>query len=512
MFTEKDMQLFIQKGISKDLIDSQLQKFNEGFPYAQLIAAATPESGVLCLSQSDIDELVTFYNQNSKDYNIIKFVPASGAASRMFKDLFEFREALGSSINKKEILNNPDFNAVKVFFDGIKKFAFYPSLEELLQKDGYNIDQLLLSNDYAVIIDYLLEENGLNYAKKPKALLLFHKYDDGNRFAMEEHLVEGAEYARSGNDEVRIHFTVSPEHRALFEQELQKVIPKYVKRFGVSFEISFSEQMESTDTIAVDMDNIAFRDENNRIVFRPGGHGALIENLNKLVADIVFIKNIDNVVPDSLREPTYIYKKVIGAHLIKLQEQIFDYLSILDQASFTEEDLINMEQFFINDLMIPLGESYKNLAAIEKVDFLYEKMNRPIRVCGMVKNEGEPGGGPFWVNTSKGESLQIVESSQIDLSNDTQKRIVESATHFNPVDLVCSLKNYKGDVFQLIDFVDESTGFISRKSKNGRDLKAQELPGLWNGAMADWTSVFIEVPIETFNPVKSVNDLLRPQH
>ena len=512
MFTEKDLQLFAQKGIDKQSIEQQINRFKEGFPFVKLASAATVGKGIIAFDKALVSDYMDFYNANAPEFNILKFVPASGAASRMFKDLFEFREAANNHGDSEGIFESSEFQSIKKFFAEIHHFAFYPELKKMLLNDTYNIDELLVSGNHVLILDYLLEEKGLNYANKPKALLMFHKYDDANRLAMEEHLIEGTNYAKNKEAEVHIHFTVSPEHRVLFERKLQEVLPKYVNQHKVVFEISFSEQKSSTDTIAVSLENEPFRETNGEILFRPGGHGALIENLNDLDADIVFIKNIDNVVPDNLREPTYRYKKLIGGHLIKLQNQIFDYLQILDEASFTEQDFEEIIDFVRNDLMISLGHEFDNMDAIEKVDYLFTKMNRPIRVCGMVKNEGEPGGGPFWVETEKGVSLQIVESSQIDMNNQAQKEIVDKATHFNPVDLVCGLKNYKGSSFNLLDFVDSDTGFISIKSKAGRELKAQELPGLWNGAMADWITLFVEVPIETFNPVKSINDLLRPQH
>ena len=512
MFTDKDLQLFAKKGIDKGLIYSQIENFQNGFPFVNLTAAATADKGLLCFSESIVHEYVAYFDLNARDYDILKFVPASGAASRMFKDLFEFKDALQDGFDFEGVIENPAFKTVKYFFDNIERFAFYNALNQAVKKGGYSLTELIESKNYGRVLDYMLGEKGLNYSKLPKGLILFHKYEDANRLAMEEHLVEGANYAKSSNGKVKIHFTISPEHRHIFESELNSVLPKYKKQYGLSYEISFSEQKESTDTIAVDLNNKPFREDDKSIVFRPGGHGALIENLNDLNAQIVFIKNIDNVVPDNLREPTYVYKKVIATHLLKIQKQAFKYLEMLDQASFTEEDVDAIIGFVKNDLMVPLDEGFFTLDKIEQVDFLFNKMNRPIRICGMVKNEGEPGGGPFWVLSEEGESLQIVESSQIDMNNQNQKEIVESATHFNPVDLVCGLKDYQGKSFNLLDFVDPNTGFISLKSKDGRKLKAQELPGLWNGAMADWISLFVEVPLETFNPVKIVNDLIRPQH
>ena len=512
MFTDKDLQLFAQKGIDIKLIDSQIRKFEEGFPFVNLTAAAVNGNGIVSFNQKQVADYIDYYDKYATHHSVIKFVPASGAASRMFKDLFEFREALMQGESLDTILGDEHYSAARAFVNGLTKFAFFPFLKKVLKDDGIEVEALIEKGQFITILDYVLTDKGLNYANKPKALLLFHQYGKNSRFAMEEHLVEGVEYAKNNEEEVKIHFTVSPEHKPLFEKELNKAMPMYAAQFNVSFEISFSEQKKATDTIAVDLNNDPFREDDGSILFRPAGHGALIENLNDLDTQIVFIKNIDNVVPDSLREPTYEYKKVIGTHLLKLQNKTFEYLEMLDNSSFIEEDLDEMIKFIEDDLLIKIINDFNTFATIEKVDYLYSKMNRPIRVCGMVRNEGEPGGGPFWVQNDDKESLQIVEGSQIDLENKKQKEILDSATHFNPVDLVCGLRDYKNMAFDLTKFVDPNTGFISQKSKNGQSLKAQELPGLWNGAMADWITIFVEVPIETFNPVKSVNDLLKQQH
>lgn len=512
MFTEKDLKYIAQKGISKDLVDNQIKMFVEGFPYVNLKAAARLGEGIIAFDSMEVSDYVSFYNQQIKNYDVLKFVPASGAASRMFKDLFELRDALRQGVKLDTILKEDQYAPAQKFINGIKQFAFYNQLSQVLKNDNYDINELIKQGKYDIILDYLLENKGLNYANLPKALLIFHKYDLGNRLAMEEHLVEGANYAVNGQREVKIHFTVSPEHRKIFEKEIYNVLPEYTNQFGASYEIAFSEQKKSTDTIAVDLNNKPFREKDENLLFRPAGHGALIENLNDLDAQIVFIKNIDNVVPDAMRVATNTYKKVIGGHLIKIQQQNFEYLELLDQGDFTEEEFEKIIKFVRETLMIPMGDEFEALASIEKLDFLYSKMNRPMRVCGMVRNEGEPGGGPFWVQDDRGVSLQIVEGSQIDMSNAKQKAIADTASHFNPVDLVCGLRDYKNKAFDLTHYVDPKTGFISQKSKDGRELKAQELPGLWNGAMADWITLFVEVPIETFNPVKTVNDLLRPQH
>ncbi len=491
-----------QKGISQTQIEEQLASFESGFPYLEIKGAAEPGKGIMQITSDDINSLLKLWDKYlTTNATVLKFVPASGAASRMFKDLFEFLD--GDS-------NIPTKPAEKKFFAEINKFAFYNVLDYVCKKNaGKSIQELINDGEYKAIIENLLLKTGLNYGNLPKGLLLFHSYANGKRTPLEEHLAEGAMYASSALNQVKIHFTVSKEHRELFEKKLNETIALYQKEFGVNYSVSFSEQKPSTDTIAANAENNPFR-ENGYLVFRPGGHGALIENLNDLDADVIFIKNIDNVVPDSLKNPTIIYKKVIAGLLIQLQTKCFEYLNLLESNEITEEKLNEISEFC---------EKKLNNFTTEKITgdklrtYLIQKLNRPIRVCGMVKNTGEPGGGPFLtVNQDGTVSPQILESSQIDLNNPIEKAKMMQASHFNPVDLVCAVKNYKGVKFDLLKYVDKNTGFISIKSKNGKELKALELPGLWNGAMSDWNTVFVEVPIETFNPVKTVNDLLRMEH
>lgn len=503
MFSKADLEQFRKRNISTEKIEKQIQNFRKGFPFVRLAAAATPGNGIMVMNEDEVKALKRVFEEKSSDYQITKMVPASGAASRMFKKLHAFAEDPEMKADK---------DVLKVI-DRLDHFAFYNELSEKLSENGYNINDLLQKKDYKTIIKHILLEEGLNYASLPKGLLLFHKYPSGPRTPLEEHMHEGIRYSCDSKQCVHLHFTVSPEHRKGFEGKAAAAGSEIMKKQNIRFDITYSEQKPSTDTIAVDMNNEAFRNEDGSILFRPGGHGALIENLNDLSEDIVFIKNIDNVVPEDLRQPTYTYKKVLGGLLIRLMEKTYAYLDALSgrepDAAFLEE----VYTFARRQLMIPLPDSFPALPAEEQISTLSEMLNRPIRICGMVRNEGEPGGGPFWVNDENDrQSLQIVESSQIDMNDEDQADMVSKATHFNPVDLVCSLKDYQGKKFNLLEFVDPQTGFISIKSKDGRDLKAQELPGLWNGAMARWITVFIEVPIETFNPVKTVNDLLRPQH
>jgi hypothetical protein len=510
MLTKEDLKLLQSKGIDPKAIDIQIENFKKGFPYINLVRPATIKDGIRSFGTRDIQRLADFYLSNFKGYEVLKFVPASGAASRMFKSLFEF-SALGSELEQIETLKKD--TSVKEFINRLSDFAFYTGLVSVLEKDGLSIEQLLAKKDFRTIITYLLTEAGLNYASLPKGLLTFHRYADGPRLAIEEHLVEGANYCKDKQGRAAVHFTISPEHADKFIDEINRVKDKYEELFDVTYEITFSIQKSSTDTIAVDLQNKPFREADESLLFRPAGHGALIENLNDREGEIIFIKNIDNIVPDRLKADTYLYKRILGGCLIEIQEIIFEYLGALEKGSVDDEDLKEILKFAKKELNLEPPSDYRNFPRIEKIDYLFNKLNRPTRVCGMVKNEGEPGGGPFWVQNSDGEhSLQIVESSQIDLKNPAQKEIFSQATHFNPVDLVCGVRDFKGHNFDLHEYVDPSTGFISIKSKDGRSLKAQELPGLWNGAMADWNTIFVEVPISTFNPVKTINDLLRDEH
>jgi len=505
MFTQTDRQQLDAKGISIAQIEEQLSYFKKGFPYLSIYASASIEKGIRYIPEKEqdffLDKWSSYLKANKK---IVKFVPASGAASRMFKDLFEFLDSDDSQ---------PESPFLKKFFDGIFKFAFHNSLQSVCEKnEGKSIASLYADGEHKKIIENLLRDKGLNYGQLPKGLILFHNYPDGPRTAMEEHLVEGALYACNEAKQVILHFTVSPEHKELFRKLAEQKSPWYAKHFGVNYQIDFSEQKSSTDTIAANAINQPFRDKEGQLLFRPGGHGALIENLNDISADIVFIKNIDNIVPDSFKPETVHYKKLLGGVLVDYQQKIFEYLNLIDSGKYDHEQLIEMLYFLQNELCIKNPDT-KMLEDVELVLYIKSKLNRPLRVCGMVKNEGEPGGGPFLtVNNDGTISLQILESSQIDLKDPKKKQLFEQGTHFNPVDLVCALKDYKGEKFDLLRYVDKNTGFISLKSKDGKELKALELPGLWNGAMSDWNTVFVEVPVETFNPVKTVNDLLRKEH
>lgn len=504
MLTQQDLKQLTEKGISEEKLNKELADIKQGFPFLKLKAAATIGNGILKPSDEERDQYIEKWNAyKNQQATVVKFVPASGAASRMFKDLFAFLNA---------DYDTPQTDFEKTFFDNIDKFAFHKALCNKCKENEHKcLKTLLEEGNYKAVVANLLEENGLNYGQLPKGLLLFHAYGDDARTPMEEHLVEAALYA-SSKGEANVHFTVSHDHLELFKQKVAEKANTYAERFGVKYNISFSEQKPSTDTIAANLDNTPFRQDDGSLLFRPGGHGALIENLNELNADVVFIKNIDNVVPDRLKDETVTYKALLAGVLVSVQQKCFEYLHLLDEDKADEAKVQEMVTFLEQTLCcVNPATATMELPALKT--YLHNKFHRPIRVCGMVKNVGEPGGGPFLAYNQDGSaSPQILESSQIDKSNEEYQRMFTEGTHFNPVDLVCAIKDYKGLAFHLPDYVDKSTGFISSKSKNGKNLKALELPGLWNGAMSDWNTIFVEVPLGTFNPVKTVNDLLREQH
>jgi hypothetical protein len=510
MFRPEDISQITARGSSIETVEQQIINFRTGFPLLKITEAASIYHGLIKLSDSEIQKYSADFDVKiTTGLEVLKFVPASGAASRMFKSLFSALEDLQKGTAPFEVLKNKE---VSSFINQIDQFAFHDDLEKLAQLENKKVNEF----PFQKLLGLFLFEPGLNYGNLPKGLLRFHRYHDGNRTPVEEHFVEGASYSTNNERSVNIHFTVSPEHQQAFENHVSAIKTGYEKLFGVNYLISFSQQKPLTDTIAVTLENEPFRNENNSLTFRPAGHGALLENLNDLNADLIFIKNIDNVVPDQYKKPTIDFKKALGGVLINLQEQIFYYQKILKEhhpASIESAFYAEAANFLENVLNITPPNNQYYSEKEELYHYFMRKFNRPIRVCGMVKNQGEPGGGPFFaVNGDGTVSLQIVESSQINFEDPEQSRIATSATHFNPVDLVCAVRNYAGEKYNLLEYSDPGTGFISIKSKDGKELKAQELPGLWNGAMSDWSTIFVEVPIETFNPVKTVTDLLRKEH
>jgi len=501
-----DLQLLKKKGITLEQIEAQLNTFINGFPPLYIEKAAIINDGILKIEDHEIDHYLLVWKEYQHQNNqIVKFVPASGAATRMFSELFTF-------LNNRE--NIPKTPHLIQFFNHITNFAFYEHLNAIcFQNTGMAIPELIAQQKYKPIINLLLNIEGMNYGNLPKALLLFHQYLTETRTPIQEHLVEGALYAANAAQQVQLHFTISKDHESLFKSHLKGQIPYYEEQLKTHYKISFSQQKSTTDTIAADMQNEPFRDTDGSLVFRPGGHGALIENLDGIDADIIFIKNIDNVTTDKLRKPTIINKQLLAGILVETQNQIFTFLHELEKPNtVSNEQLAVMKQFCEKRLNMHHSIMQQGSHS-ELIAFLFRTFNRPIRVCGMVVNEGEPGGGPFFVLKQDGStSLQILESSQIDTSKPDQVALLKQATHFNPVDLVCAVRNYKKEKFDLRQFVDPNTGFIAQKTKNGKPLKALELPGLWNGAMSDWNTIFVDVPLATFSPVKTVNDLLRPEH
>ena len=510
-YTKEDLKNLKHRDIKPEEINRQLENFKKGFDHVELSEPATINNGIIHIQTEDEERLFNNFEKARQNCDMIKMIPASGSATRMFKDLFTFMDTYqGTEEEFLAFVQDKGPGTIYNFFEKLEELPFYNRLTTVLWNDGKDIDKLVAKREYNEILKYILTEKGLNYGNTPKGLVDFHIYRDFVRTAFDEHIVEGAMYCNNGKT-ASLHFTVSEEYMNLFKDRLKKVTKVFEKMFNVKYEVTFSVQKPSTDTVSIDEKGGLLRDAEGKLVFRPGGHGALIYNLNELKADIIFIKNIDNVVPDRAKGDTIKYKKLLAGILTELQEKIFNYLHILDKKP-TDDQLTEIDAF-MNSIGYKEaeGKTYKDQK--EHIKHLQKLLDRPVRVCGMVKNEGEPGGGPFWVKTKDGSSrLMIVESAQINLKDKEQKKIFEHSTHFNPVDLVCGVKNYKGKKFDLEKFIDTDQGFITNKSYKGKDIKVQELPGLWNGAMANWITVFVEVPLATFTPVKTVFDLFRFEH
>ncbi|OAD90630.1 NAD metabolism ATPase/kinase [Aequorivita soesokkakensis] len=505
MFTDKNLQQIKNHGLSEAKVARQLEIFKEGIPFANVVEPASADNGIVVFSETEQRHFAALFEAEKDRLDLLKFVPASGAATRMFKFLHQFLESY--DFNNEDIdvfLQKQENRNLKIFFESIENFAFSSLVKEKLEAKFPDFENFEKGKRYYFFVKEMLEENGLNFSNTPKGLVPFHKYDEDYVTAFGEQLYEAAFYA-SSNGIANLHFTVSAEHEEKFKKRYEEIQETVENKTGVRFNISYSFQKKETDTVAANTENKAFLDENDDLVFRPSGHGALLENLNEVDADIVFIKNIDNVVSQNYVETIAFQKKVLAGKLLSLQQKIFGFVEKLHAANPSEEVLKNASEFISEELFIKNTPIYKE--AILKI------LERPIRVCGVVENTGAPGGGPFLIKDKNGNlSYQIVEMSQIDKNNTQQKVLVEKATHFNPVDLVCGLRNYKGKKYDLLKFSDPDTGFISHKSYYGKPIKALELPGLWNGAMANWNTVFVEVPLITFNPVKTVNDLLNTEH
>lgn len=501
--------------VNNSYLKWQLNQFDEGIPKVELTAAATPGNGIKKAENILDEEDFRLTWDAMKAGRLSMFIPASGAASRMFKKLETFLNSDGE-ISMDELLAgvaaaDEVYLYVFEFIRNIRNFAFYDDLEEILEKKDLSVEKLLKAGNVKTLVDYVIGNAGLGLSSLPKGVIKFHKYKDENRTPFLEHLIEASLYMKDHYGQVTLHFTVSPEHRIMFTNLLEQC-KQHPLLQDVRFDVSFSMQKKGTDTIALDENKKALRDGEGNIMFRPGGHGALLENLNDLGGDLVIIKNVDNVSPDNMRDLNLKYKKYLVSYLLKIEKEIHRFQEILVSGEADNNTLDKIEKYCREELNLKQELPGKDEEPRIRNARLFKLLHRPIRVCGMVKNEGDPGGGPFWVKSDDGESLQIVEASQIDKNDPQQKEIMENSTHFNPVDIVSSLRNFKGKNYNLLEFRDDNTAFISKKSKNGQDLFALELPGLWNGSMARWTTIFIEVPKATFNPVKEINDLLKPGH
>lgn len=502
------------RGNTESQVLEQLNTLKEGVSYVHLKSPATDGNGIIILEQSEKDQYVQIFEEKKGTLNLLKFTPASGAATRMFRFLFTFLEeydlekgSINVYMNKKEAID------LRLFFVGIDDFPFFSKVRKRLKKKAKNKKSVDVNFNRQQFVKIMLDPEDMNLGSKPKGLFPFHSYKHHNATAFEEHLFEAALYANN-DGEANLHFTISKEHQNRFIDTYEKRKSYIENKTGITFNITYSYQTEDTDTIAIDSKGELLRDNDGVLVFRPGGHGALINNLNKQDSDIIFIKNIDNVVVCSFKEEVAYYKKVLAGKLLELQEKSFQYLERIDQTtSLSDQEILDIAHFLHNKLQLRLKKDFNKFSTTYQIAYLKEELNKPIRVCGMVKNEGEPGGGPFWVRLDNDkESLQIVEGVQIHPTSKRQQQIFNSASHFNPVDIVCGIKDYKGNKFDLSKFVDYKTSFITSKSYKGKKIKALEHPGLWNGAMAHWNTIFIEVPLVTFNPVKTVNDLLKPSH
>lgn len=512
-FTAQQLAQLERKNISPETILKQIDRFKNGFPVVKVDRAATINDGITKFSDREHAAYVQLFEENMEQLELLKLVPASGAATRMFKFLHEFLRdfnPLEDSINS--FINKNNAQHLFTFFIALEKFPFYEEVMEFL-KSRYDDWHAKTDREKKLLfVSQMLQEDGLNYAHRPKGLVPFHKYKDHSATAFEEHLFEASIYA-AANNKAKLHFTIAEDYKDEFKAEFDRIEQIVEQKTGTEFEIEFSHQKSSTDTIAVDQHNNPIVCENGELFFRPSGHGALLMNLNEIDVDIIFIKNIDNVTVSSLEQEVGMYKKALAGLLLSLQETCFKFLKLIETQKVDTDLQHQIEHFLTQKLCTVLPKDYKKYAREYQLEYLFDRLNRPLRVCGMVKNEGEPGGGPFWVYNQKGElSIEIIESAQVDTSNKSQVAIAGTSTHFNPVDLVCAVRDFKGNKFNLLDFCDEQTGFITHKSRLGMEIKAQELPGLWNGGMAYWNSIFVEVPLITFNPVKTVNDLLKPAH
>ena len=485
-------------------IQKQIERFEKGYPFRRLARPATVGDGIRKLGDDESREFQQEYEDSLSETSVCKFVPASGAASRMFRDLGMLRDVFSSG---EAALDSEGEKILEKFLSNLTRFPFAGLLEKRLQK---GLEDVVSSGNLELILNTLLGSDGLGYADIPKGLVPFHSYGEERRTAFFEHFKEALGYITS-RDTVSMHFTISPAFAERFAGEEKKAV-SLLSSEGVSFDVTYSVQDPQTDTIAVTTDNVPVSDADGSPLRRPAGHGALLKNLNELSYDCIFVKNIDNVAKEGLLPDTVKWKKTLGGVLFSIQKKVFRYTEALS-SSWTSEALEQeIISFCREELFMDLSRELSGLSGAGKREFLFRVLHRPIRVCGVVENVGEPGGGPFWVEGEGGESLQIVESAEVDRDSSSQRHIWESSTHFNPVDIVCGVKDFKGKKFNLTGFVDPEAGIITEKTLGTKKIRALELPGLWNGSMSGWITVFVEVPSTTFNPVKTVWDLLKEPH
>ncbi len=506
-FSEADLKQIERLGLSRGDLLRQESLHRKGVEPLSLLRPCTVGDGVRRLTPEEWTDLLSEQQVAQAEGRFQKFVPASGAATRMFADWVAYQKRRDSTGQT----SRADDAAIDDFFSSLERFAFYPELISRCVEQGLKLEEGMEVGGRELILRQILDPQGLNFPALPKGMIPFHLYADHTRNAFEEHLVEAIEYCADARGDCRVHFTVAEEHF----QQVKDFLEKATQRFARSqyrFLWDLSLQSPTTHTLAVDLYGQPVRKESGELLFRPGGHGALLKNLQECGGDLVFIKNIDNVAPDRLKGPGYRAKRLLGGLCLRLQGRLFEYLRFLEEAA--SEHLLEDAADFAH------REFYLDLEPLERLDdfsqrrqWLVEQLHRPIRVCGVVPYNGEPGGGPFWVaDAGESLSLQIVEKSQIRGADAEQIRLFAASTHFNPVDMVCGLRDFRGDCFDLQKFVDASRWFLSKKSYRGEEIAVLERPGLWNGAMAHWLTVFVEIPQESFTPVKTLADLLRPEH
>ncbi|MBA4393911.1 MAG: DUF4301 domain-containing protein [Desulfobacca sp.] len=516
-FTQSDLTQMEALGISETQVEAQLLIFQKTLFHPHLDRPCILGDGIQQISSEEMKTYIRIQEKAALEGRFLKFVPASGASSRMFQDLL-LCYYNSSVIETEEVFKrineeSSEATAFYRFMNNLSHFAFFEELKARMAQEGSGLEDWSGPGQWQQVLEYLLTEEGLNYCSLPKGLIKFHHYHHRNRTSFEEHLVEAVQTIRDQKGICRILFTISPEHQKRFNDLWEEIQPNYEQTFQSRFQVTFSFQRHSTDTLAVDLENKPFRLDDGSLLFRPGGHGALLTNLNDLQGDLIYLKNIDNVQPDHLKETTSYWKKILGGFLVRIQESAHCFIKALLQEGGNPSLIEEVLAFCRKELSIPEPEGFGHLSQQSQKSFLLKKLNRPIRVCGMVKNEGEPGGGPFWIKQTDGSlTLQIIEKSQVDPYSPEQQALWAGATHFNPVDLVCAVRDYQERPFDLSLYTDPEAVFLSEKSQDGKKIKALELPGLWNGGMSDWNTVFIEVPVSTFTPVKTVNDLLRPEH